>query len=62
MKTNEAIKKLKRAGCCFVSHGTNHDWWYSPITGIKFQLPRHGRQEIKQALKKSLETQSGVKL
>ncbi len=62
MKTTELMKKLKGAGCYFDSHGTNHDWWYSPVTGIKFQIPRHGSKEIKDQLKKSIEKQSGVKL
>ncbi len=62
MKTSELIRKLKKAGCTFHSHGTNHDWWNSPITKQKFQVPRHARQEIGNVLKKSIEKQSGVKL
>lgn len=62
MKTTELIKKLKASGCYFHSHGTNHDWWHSPITGRKFQIPRHANKEIKDNLKKSIEKQSGVKL
>ncbi len=62
MKTSELIKKLKKAGCYFVEHGTNHDWWFSPITDRKFQIPRHRTQEIGPKLKKYIEEQSGVKL
>ena len=62
MKTSELLRKLKKAGCYFHSHGTNHDWWYSPLTDTMFQVPRHGAQEIRPKLKSSIENQSGVKL
>lgn len=61
MKTAELIRKLKKAGCIFHSHGTNHDWWYSPITKQKFQVPRHASQEIGIVLRKNIGKQSGVK-
>ncbi len=47
MRYSEVIRKLKKGGCSFLSHGKNHDWWFSPITGIKFQIPRHSSQEAK---------------
>ena len=62
MKTSEAIKKLKKSGCYFLEDGTNHAWWYSPTTGLKFQLPRHQSQELATGTKKSIEKLSGVKL
>jgi len=62
MKTSEAVKKLSKAGCYFVSHGANHDWWYSPITGKRFQVPRHQSQEVSLTTKKSIENYSGIKL
>lgn len=46
MKTSELIRKLKKEGCTLLCHGTNHDWWSSPITKQKFQVPRHASQEI----------------
>ena len=61
MKTNELIKKLKAAGCWFLESGTNHDWWWSPITEQRFQVPRHATQDIGWNLLKSIERQSGVK-
>ena len=41
MKYSVLTKKLKKGGCQFTEHGTNHDVWYSPITGKEFQVPRH---------------------
>jgi len=62
MKTNELIRKLKKAGCWFYSHGGNHDWWQSPITNQKFQVPGHGSQDVGPELKRSIQKQSGVEL
>ena len=61
LKTNELIKKLKAAGCWFLESGTNHDWWWSPISEQRFQVPRHATQDIGWNLLKSIEKQSGVK-
>lgn len=61
MKYSEVIRKLRKNGCCFVSHGTNHDWWESPITGRRFQVPRHESEEAKPKTLKSISEQSGVK-
>ena len=30
MKTTEFLKKAAKIGCYFVSHGKEHDVWYSP--------------------------------
>ena len=62
MKISEALRKLKNAGCYFLSHGGNHDWWFSPITNQKFQVPRHFSQELTPKTKESIERYSGVKL
>jgi len=62
MKTSEATRKLSKSGCYFLEHGTNHDWWYSPITKLKFQVPRHQSQELVIGTKKSIERFSGIKL
>jgi len=62
MKTTELIKKLKKTGCFFLKNGTNHDWWYSPITNRNFQVPRHANQDIGPCLKNDIKKQSGVNL
>ena len=56
MKYNQFFAELTAAGCyvlrhgaagCYVlRHGANHDIWYSPKTGNKFALSRHGKQEV----------------
>jgi predicted RNA binding protein YcfA (HicA-like mRNA interferase family) len=62
MKYSEVERKLKKEGCYFISHGTNHDWWYSPISNRRFQIPRHKSAEAKEKTLKSISEQSGVKL
>jgi predicted RNA binding protein YcfA (HicA-like mRNA interferase family) len=61
MKTTELIRRLKAAGCWFLEEGTNHSWWWSPITNRKFQVPRHAAHDIGWNLLKDIEKQSGVK-
>ena len=34
MKTNELLKLLKKNGCSLIRHGSNHDIWYSSVTGL----------------------------
>lgn len=61
MKYSEVERKLRKAGCYYISHGTNHDWWFSPITNRKFQVSRHHSEEAKGRTLKSISEQSGVK-
>lgn len=51
---------LKEHGCYFVSHGGNHDKWYSPITGNKFFVPRHDAQEIPTGTLQAIRKQAGI--
>ena len=46
MKTNELLKLLKKNGCSLIRHGSNHDIWYSSVTGKQFAVPRN-KKEIK---------------
>lgn len=55
MRYHELIKRLRRAGCSIDRHGTRHDIWYSPITGNKVPVPRHGSKEIPLGTLKSIE-------
>lgn len=60
MKTSELLKKLKKADCHLVRHGTRHDIWFSPITGKQFPVPRH-KTEVKAGTAKSIMRDAGVK-
>ena len=41
MKREDLLKKLREAGCSFVRHGGNHDWYVQPATGVQQPVPRH---------------------
>lgn len=45
MKYGELKKILKRNGCYQSGEYTNHEKWFSPITGKSFPVPRHNSQE-----------------
>ena len=61
MKITELKKKLKMAGCYYVSDGKNHEWWWSPITKQRFQIPRHMTADVGDKLMNYVKEQSGVK-
>ena len=44
MKTSELIKILRKYGCFFIRHGSNHDIWYSPVTRDEFEVWRHAKE------------------
>ena len=60
MKITELKKILKASGCHFVVEGKNHEWWWSPITGRRFQLPRHSTADVGKTLMGYVREQSGV--
>lgn len=61
MKYRELLADLSAAGCFFVRHGGNHDIWYSPITGKKFPVPRHGTgKEVPAITEKMIRREAGV--
>ena len=45
MKTSELTKRLTKAGCYIIEHGSRHDIWYSPKTEKKFEVWRHPSTE-----------------
>lgn len=61
MKVSELKRELKAIGCYFVSHGGRHDTWFSPITKIKFQIPRHDAEELKKGTEMKIRKLAGLK-
>lgn len=45
MKYSELERLLRKAGCTVYREGSNHTLWYSPITGEKFPVGRHSKEE-----------------
>ena len=46
MKYSELEKLLRKAGCTIFREGSNHTIWYSPVTGEKFPVGRHSKEEV----------------
>ncbi|GAB6011257.1 type II toxin-antitoxin system HicA family toxin [Viscerimonas tarda] len=62
MKYSEVERKLKAMGCSLYRNGKRHPIWYSPITGLTFELSYHPSEEVKNGTLKSISKTSGVKL
>ena len=61
MKVSEFLKKASKVGCYFVSHGKEHDVWYSPNTEKYFRVSRHQSQELKSGTLNSMMKDAGLK-
>jgi predicted RNA binding protein YcfA (HicA-like mRNA interferase family) len=61
MKTSEFLRKAADVGCYFISHGKEHDVWYSPVTKKYFRVPRHKNQELKGGTLHGMSKDAGLK-
>ena len=52
MKRLDLIKIIEKNGAVFVRHGSEHDWYKNPGTGIAESIPRH--REIKELLARKI--------
>jgi mRNA interferase HicA len=48
MKRVDLIRTIEGFGCVLVRHGSKHDWFRNPGTGMSQPVPRH--REIKESL------------
>lgn len=60
VKISELVKELKRIGCYKTREGSNHEIWKSPVTGMKFQIPRHYSQELPTGTEKDIRKKAGL--
>lgn len=60
MKTSELRKILRANGCYVVREGTNYEIWFSPITGKKFPVLRHGTKEMATGTVNSILRSAGI--
>lgn len=60
MKYNELYKKLRKAGCFLLHHGTRHDLWKNSKNGKTAWVARHGTQEVPIGTLKSLYQELGL--
>ena len=59
-KFAELKREFEKAGCYLESEGGNHEWWFSPITGQRFQMARHNNQEVRKGMEMELRKKAGV--
>ena len=59
MKYSELHRKLKNAGCYQIGIG-RHPWWYSPMTGKKFQTSHHESEEVAAGTLRQILKMSGL--
>jgi mRNA interferase HicA len=52
LKRRDLLKVLKILGCELKRHGSNHDWYFNPKSGVYQPVPRHS--EINENLAKSI--------
>ena len=62
MATVSEIKRRirKETNCYFLREGANHEIWYNPNTGEKFQIPRHPKQEVKTGTAQNIYKKAGI--
>jgi predicted RNA binding protein YcfA (HicA-like mRNA interferase family) len=48
MKRLDLIRIIEKGGAVFIRHGSDHDWYKNPKTGVFESVPRH--REIKKPL------------
>ena len=60
MKGSEIKKLLKEHGCFLLVQGGNHEIWFSPKTGHRFQVPRHNAKEVPTGTQRSIFKSAGI--
>ena len=60
MKVNEVKKMLREHDCYLFREGSRHEIWVSRKTGKKFQVPRHGTQDVPPGTLKSIKRSAGI--
>ena len=61
IRYGELKMDLRKAGCYQIGEGGNHEIWFSPITGQKFPVSRHNREDVKPGTLKSIKKAAGLK-
>lgn len=61
MKVSEVKQLLRKHNCYFYRQGSRHEIWISRDTGKKFQVPRHGTQDVPKGTLDSIFSAAGMK-
>lgn len=60
MRVNELKRLLREYGCYELSHGKEHDVWFSPVTNALIRVPRHQAKEVPYGTLRSILKQAGI--
>ncbi|MBR3406985.1 MAG: type II toxin-antitoxin system HicA family toxin [Bacteroidales bacterium] len=61
MKVSELKRLLHDAGCYETrTNVRGHDEWYSPITDLRFRVPRHQSKEIAPGTLNNIKKSAGI--
>ena len=52
MKQTDIVRIITGNGAVFIWHGSKHDWYRNPDTGVSEAVPRH--REIKEQLARKI--------
>lgn len=61
MKVSEIVRMIRKIGCRKIREGTNHEVWFSPVTGKSFIIPRHYSQELAKGTENNIRKDAGLK-
>ena len=61
MRVSELKRLLLAHDCYELSHGKEHDVWYSTVTKAKIRVPRHQNKEVPYGTLNSILKQAGIK-
>ena len=60
VRVSELKKILRDNDCYLYREGSRHEIWISRRTGKKFQIPRHGSQEVPAGTLRSIQKSAGL--
>lgn len=61
MKYNELERLVRKAGCYDTGRQqAGHPLWYSPKTGMMFQMSNHGSQEVASGTLRKIKQAAGI--
>ncbi|MBR5042789.1 MAG: type II toxin-antitoxin system HicA family toxin [Bacteroidales bacterium] len=61
MTVNELKRLLRNYGCYELSHGKEHDVWFSPVNEARIRIPRHQSVEVPRGTLFSILKQAGIR-
>jgi len=61
MTVSEFVRYIKKKGIKFKAHGSRHDVYINPKTGVCTQVPRHPSKDLKKGIVDKMLKDLGIK-